>query len=218
MEKTDFYYYLHKTKITDSAMIEDIFNNGLTSWYGTSIHSTIYPIDEKLIMDNGLDSAIKNYLGEDSEYNSVFVFKIPKRYMTDRIHRDGKVDPPVPFIKQNEDETVSIISSIIQGVYCRDIDRSFTNPNFSPVFDPTGLKYSDEQINNLWGLNLNNWITFAKSRENKSFNELTSIDKSAHNWDRVIQFYSLIYGEAIKPHQEVIFSDEDKSLFGEKIL
>ena len=63
MEKTDFYYYLHKTKITDSAMIEDIFNNGLTSWYGTSIHSTIYPIDEKLKDTNPLEwvSLMNNY-------------------------------------------------------------------------------------------------------------------------------------------------------------
>jgi hypothetical protein len=218
MEKTDFYYYLHKTKITDSNMIESIFSNGLTSWYGTNIHSTIYPIDEKQIEENGLDSVMQNYLGDGDEYNSVFLFKIPKKYMTDRIHRDGKIDPPVPFLKQNEDETLSIISPLIQGVYCRDINKSFTNPNFSPVFDPTGLKYSDEQIQNLWGLNLSSWINFAKGRANSSFDELSTIDKNAHNWDRVVQFYSAIYGETIKPQQEYIMPDTDKSLFGGRTL
>lgn len=218
MEKTDFYYYLHKTKITDSSNIEDIFNNGLTSWYGTSIHSTIYPIDEKAIVDNGLDSVMKNYLGDSEEYDSVFLFKIPKKYMTDRVHRDGKIDPPVPFLKQNDDKTVSIISSLIQGVYCRDINKSFTNPNFSPVFDPTGLKYSNEQINNLWGLNLSNWITFAKSRESASFSELTAIDINDYNWDRVIQFYSSIYGENIRNKQEYVMPEEDKILFGGRKL
>lgn len=213
MEKTDFYYYLHKTKVDSSNMIEDIFNNGLTSWYGTSIHSTLAPIDEKDLEQFGLDSMMKKYLGNDEEYNSVFLFKIPKKYMTDRIHRDGKIDPPVPFIKQNDDDTVVLISSIIQGVYCRDINKSYTNPNFSPVFNPTGLKYSDEQLQNLWGLNLNNWIQFAKSRENASYDELSVIDSKANNWERVIQYYSSIYGESIKSNQEFTVPEIDKTLF-----
>lgn len=218
MEKTDFYYYLHKARITDSNVIEDIFNNGLTSWYGTNMHSTIYPIDDKTIEQCGLDNVMKNYLGNGDEYNSVFLFKIPKKYMADRVHRNGKIDPPVPFLKQNEDGTISIVSSVIQGVYCRDLNKSFTNPNFSPVFDPMGLKYSDEQIRNFWALNLTTWVEFAKSRANSSYNELCTFDKKNHNWDRVIQFYSSIYGGTIKPNQRYVMSDEDKNLFGGKSL
>ena len=67
MKKNDFNYYLHKTKIIDSNMIEDIFNNGLTSWYGTSIHSTIYPISNTEIEQYGLDNVMKNYLGNEDE-------------------------------------------------------------------------------------------------------------------------------------------------------
>lgn len=218
MKQKDFNYYLHKTKIIDSNMIEDIFNNGLTSWHGTSIHSTIFPVNNTEIERYGLDNVMKNYLGNGEEYDSVFLFKIPKRYMTDIIHRGGKIDPPVPFLKQNDDATISIISSVIQGVYCRDLNKSFTNPNFSPVFDPTGLKYSDEQIQNLWSLDLIDWIKFAKSRQNSSYKELCAIDQKTHNWDRVIQFYNLIYGETIKPNQRYAMSDEDKSLFGGKHL
>lgn len=218
MKQKDFNYYLHKTKIIDSNMIEDIFNNGLTSWHGTSIHSTIFPVNNTEIERYGLDNVMKNYLGNGEEYDSVFLFKIPKRYMTDIIHRGGKIDPPVPFLKQNDDATISIISSVIQGVYCRDLNKSFTNPNFSPVFDPTGLKYSDEQIQNLWSLDLIDWIKFAKSRQNSSYKELCAIDQKTHNWDRVIQFYNLIYGETIKPNQRYVMSDEDKSLFGGKHL
>lgn len=218
MKKNDFNYYLHKTKIIDSNMIEDIFNNGLTSWYGTSIHSTIYPISNTEIEQYGLDNVMKNYLGNEDEYDSVFLFKIPKRYMTDTIHRGGKIDPPVPFLKQNDDATISIISSVIQGVYCRDLNKSFTNPNFSPVFDPTGLKYSDEQIQNLWSLNLIDWIKFAKGRQNSSYKELCAIDQKYHNWDKVIQFYNSIYGETSKPNQLYVMSEDDKSLFGGKHL
>lgn len=218
MKQKDFNYYLHKTKIIDSNMIEDIFNNGLTSWHGTSIHSTIFPVNNTEIERYGLDNVMKNYLGNGEEYDSVFLFKIPKRYMTDIIHRGGKIDPPVPFLKQNDDATISIISSVIQGVYCRDLNKSFTNPNFSPVFDPTGLKYSDEQIQNLWSLDLIDWIKFAKSRQNSSYKELCAIDQKTHNWDRVIQFYNLIYGETIKPNQRYVMSDEDKNLFGGKHL
>lgn len=85
------------------------------------------------------------------------VVKIPKRYFRKITHRDGKMDPAVPMFREYSEQGYDWDSlftpKLIQGVYCRDINKSFTNPNFNPVFDPSGCQYSDEQLNNFWTTN-----------------------------------------------------------------
>lgn len=99
LKQEDYIYYLHKTSTDDPDIIEDIFNNGLKSWYGYSMHSILAPIDTETLQKVGLEQVIMNYLGDSEDYNSVVVVKMPKEYMTSIVHRDGKVNPPFQFGK-----------------------------------------------------------------------------------------------------------------------
>ena len=204
LKQEDYIYYLHKTSTDDPAVIEDIFNNGLKSWYGYSMHSTLAPIDTETLQKVGLEQVIMNYLGDSEDYNSVIVVKMPKDYMTAIVHRDGKVNPPVPVWKSNDDGTTSFTPQLIQGIYCKRVNKSFSNPNFSPVYDPTGLKYSDEQINYMWSGQLENWVSFAKSRTNLDYQTLCRTDNQNQNWTRLIQHYSNKFG--VNPINPTVYS------------
>ena len=124
MERDEFYYYLHKTKLGNSGpeIIESLFNEGLKSRYHFSINSTMARVNE-----HGLEHEIKSYLGQDEEYDSVVVIKIPKKYFGDIIHRNGKIDPAVPMFREYYEEGYNWNSiftpKLIQGVYCRDINK-----------------------------------------------------------------------------------------------
>lgn len=220
MTNEDFYYYLHKTKLSGPEMIESLFNEGLKSEYYYSIHSTLAKVDENYLLNNGLENAILSYLGQGEEYDSVIVIKIPKRYFRDRIHRDGKADPAVPMFREYYEDgwgwNSLFTPKLIQGIYCRDIDKSFSNPNFCPVFDPSGCQFSDEQIYNFECSNSEEWRTMATARKNVSFQQLYSGDKTYHVWDNIVSHYSKLYGIAPKQMINYVMPDDEKSLFSGK--
>lgn len=220
MNNNEFYYYLHKTKITDSGMIESLFNDGLKSEYHFSINSTLARVNESDLTNNGIENEIIKYLGQTEEYNSVVMIKIPKRYFRDRIHRDGKTDPAVPMFREYFEEgwdwNAIFTPKLIQGVYCRDLNKSFTNPNFCPVFDPSGCQFSDEQITNFDSLNSVEWKTLASSRRKYSFQQLYASDKNNHVWDAIVSHYSQLYGINPKQMVEYIMPEDDKLSFGER--
>lgn len=218
----DYYYYLHKTSITEPEKIESFFNQGLKSKHYYSIHSTMARINEQDLQNNGLEKEAKDYLGQGEDYNTVFIIKIPKRYFRDTIHRDGKMDPAVPMFREYYEEgwdwNALFTPKLIQGVYCRDIDKSFTNPNFNPVFDPSGCQFSDEQITNFDSVNATDWKKLAQARRNTPFSNLYANDRQQGTWNNIINHYSQLYG--IQPTQMINYemADEDKQLFGGRIL
>lgn len=218
----EYYYYLHKTLISSPETIESLFNEGLKSRYHYSINLTLARINADDLKANGLLSETMGYLGQNDQYNAVVIIKIPKRYFRGIIHRDGKMDPAVPMFREYSEEgwdwNSLFTPKLIQGVYCRDINKSFTNPNFSPVFDPSGCQYSDEQLNNFWSSNSIDWANFAKVRRNSSFEQLYASDKSNKTWDSIVSHYSQLYG--VQPTQMINYemSDEDKQLFGSRTL
>lgn len=220
MDNNEFYYYLHKTKISDPEMIESIFNDGLKSKYHFSIHSTLMPFSESDLINNGIENTVIGYLGQSEEYNSVVVVKIPKRYFSDRIHRDGKIDPAVPMFREYSEVgwnwNALFTPKLIQGIYCRDLNKSFVNPNFCPVFDPSGCQFSDEQIRNFDSFNRIEWKNLATNRRKYTFQQLYAGDRASHAWDAIVSHYSQLYG--IRPKQMVkyIMPEDDKLLFEER--
>ena len=94
------------------------------------------------------------------------------------------------------------------------INKSFTNPNFSPVFDPSGCQYSDEQLDCFWSSNSSDWVNFANARRNSSFEQLYTRDKTSKTWDSLISHYSQLYD--VIPIQMIRYEmpDGDKQLFG----
>ena len=222
MDFVDYNYYLHKTYISKPEMVESLFNQGLKSRYRYSMHSTMYPVDEQTIKELGLAQTILNYLGSDQEYNAVVVIKVPKKYFSTVIHRDGKIDPSIPLFREYQEVGTEynalFTARLIQGVYCRDINMSFTNPNFSPVFDPSGCQFSDEQIMAFDGLGKANWREFARARRNLDFKEIYYGDKSEHTWDEVIKYYEQKYRVKMPPigSQKYVMSEDEKKLFNTK--
>lgn len=222
INQNDYYYYLHKTNVNNAEKIESVFNKGLKSNYNYSMHSTLAPIDENELASNELQQIVINYLGDSDEYNAVFVIKVPKRYMSRVIHRDGNIDPTIPLWRSLEgydSEFLTVFTpKLVQGVYCRDINKSFTNPNFNPVFDPSGSQFADEQITNLESLNLYSLANSLKERRKIPFQNLYMKDKNSNMWDKVAYYYSQLYG--VQPTQMTAYriSEEDKKLFGGKTL
>ena len=222
INSNDYYYYLHKTLISSPETIESLFNEGLKSRYHYNINSTLARVNEEDLKNNGLSNEIMGYLGLGDQYNAVVIVKIPKRYFRDVIHRDGKMDPAVPlfreYLEEGWDWNSLFTPKLIQGVYCRDINKSFTNPNFSPVFDPSGCQYSDEQLYHFWSFNSADWVNFAKTRRNSSFEQLYTSDKTSKTWDSLISHYSQLYN--VKPSQIIRYEmpDGDKQLFGGRTL
>ena len=218
INSNDYYYYLHKTLISSPETIESLFNEGLKSRYHYSINSTLARVNEEDLKNNGLSNEIMGYLGLGDQYNAVVIVKIPKRYFRDVIHRDGKMDPAVPLFREYSEEgwdwNSLFTPKLIQGVYCRDINKSFTNPNFSPVFDPSGCQYSDEQLDCFWSSNSSDWVNFANARRNSSFEQLYTRDKTSKTWDSLISHYSQLYD--VIPIQMIRYEmpDGDKQLFG----
>ena len=218
INSNDYYYYLHKTLISSPETIESLFNEGLKSRYHYSINSTLARVNEEDLKNNGLENEIMGYLGQGNQYNAVVIVKIPKRYFRDVIHRDGKMDPAVPLFREYSEEgwdwNSLFTPKLIQGVYCRDINKSFTNPNFSPVFDPSGCQYSDEQLDCFWSSNSSDWVNFANARRNSSFEQLYTRDKTSKTWDSLISHYSQLYD--VIPIQMIRYEmpDGDKQLFG----
>lgn len=218
MENKEFYYYLHKTQLSKSEMIESLFNDGLKSRYQYSIHSTLAKVEEETIKNNDIQNEIVSYLGNSEEYNAVVVVKIPKRYFRDTVHRNGKTDPAVPMFREYYEDgwywNALFTPKLIQGVYCRDLNKSFTNPNFNPVFDPSGCQFSDEQISNFDSYNGNEWRNLAIARRKIPFQQLYADDKKNDTWNKIMSYYSQLYG--VNPTQMIRYEmpEEDKSLFG----
>ena len=220
MKNEDYYYYLHKTKISNPEMIESLFNEGLKSKYHYNINSTLAKVDEKNLLNNGLEEEMLSYLGQGEEYNAVVVVKIPKRYFRDRIHRDGKADPSIPMFREyyetGWDWNSIFTPKLIHCIYCRDIEKSFFNPNFCPVFDPGGCQFSDEQIYCFDSLNSEDWKKLATARRKTSFQQLYFDDKKHRIWDSIVSYYSQLYGIAPKQMIKYEMSADEKGLFGGK--
>lgn len=222
INQNDYNYYLHKTLISTPETIESLFNDGLKSRYNYSLHSTLFPVDKNDLEQRGLEKIITEYLGNGDTYNSVVVVKIPSKYFSNVIHRDGKIDPPVPFFREytekDWDWNALLSPKLVQGVYCRDINKSFENPNFCPIFYPDGCQFSNEQIQSFESVNAYDWREFALSRRNYSFQQLYTNDKRKNIWNKIVNYYSQLYG--IQPRQMLNYEmpEEDKNLFSNKAL
>lgn len=194
IDKNEFYYYLHGTDDESAETLEDIFNHGLKDEYGTSLGSTMEKIEPEDIERFGLSHKMK--ASASGSHKSVFLIKIPKKYMGDILHRDGTIDCPIPLLKSTGQKTYEgrgiyyFTNHLVQGVYNRTTDSFITNPNFCPVFNPNGFVYSDEQINNFWSLNQIQWVKYAKSRKQFSYEKLYEIDTKRKTFDEYMKSYS----------------------------
>ena len=185
MKQNENVYFLHKTD--DQSIEKDVFENGLLSWYGYSMHSTMWRIPNDNLTLEELDAQIKNYA--DNENTTVYCIKIPKKYLCHNIHStsnstSGRFDFPIPFWKDEVvggSQVARFTPHLIMGSYNPKTGYK-TNKNYSQTFDATGLKYANEQIDIVRASAADEidmrLLDFMTRRSKKSFSELKSFDNS----------------------------------------
>ena len=111
-------------------------------------------------------------------------------------HRDGTLECPIPLFKQTNEKidangnTINLFTPhLIRGVYDRINNVFVSNPNYTPIYNPNGLQYADEQVQNLYSLNALNWVSYAEHRRKLSFEELDKIDSQSKTFDEHLKAY-----------------------------
>ena len=186
----EFFYFFHGTMVKDSSLIDEIFRNGLLNYRGNNMKSTMWPME---IKEGELGKKLKEYSGIKG--NAVFVIKIPKYYLTPTILNGQLQQIPLPIwkliSKNGEHGDISqFCPELVYGVYLVERDSFLQNPNYSPVHNPIGLQFDDQQIDYLLNNDAITMHDFAVSRNGKSFEELSVADCKSHCWDNALKQYS----------------------------
>ena len=191
MNTNDYFYYLHKTPEADYTKFFEI---GLIDYDKTfRIESTMEKVDENTLLHGGLEEVMKTFREGDA---NIFLIKIPKSYFPDRQHRDGSWDVPIPVFYERklkdkygrEGMYPVLIPNLVQGCYNK--DKGFiTNPDFCPVFDPSGLKFGYEQLQPMRNDGYFRYDDYMK-RNNADIRELYNYDKVNNTWEPFVEYYA----------------------------
>lgn len=198
--KIEYVYYLHGTANQSPEVVEDFFNNGLVLEGDTALrlHSTLAPISEETIKTRNLGDIMHEY-SQLEDFNSVFLIKIPKEYLSCKPHRDGSVDIPMPLWKNIGNGNSVLTPHLIQGVYNRHIDRGISNPNFCPLYNPNGMAYSMEQFYSFSGYDRTDLMSEYKQRQLTSFAQQYASDSSRGTFNQAIRYYQNKFGQLPQP-------------------
>lgn len=182
-----YYYILSGTKIGYSMdNVEELFNIGLPSYDNRLLTSETYLISQNEIDNMSLDKIIKNYVN-NTGYLGASLLKIPKCFIDCKRFSDT-FEAPIPLITENNG-TKYLPGHFIEEIYDPSIDQFVKNPNYCPIFDVSGMKYSEEQMENIINMRHMEMLTFAQERQKASFNELLIFDKKQHTFDGSLKFY-----------------------------
>lgn len=197
MNHYDFLYFLHGTNINEETAIKDIFKFGLINYRGTNISSTMWPVKDVLSYGK-LAEALKQYCGTD--WNKVFIIKIPKRYLYPRVSNGKIFDTPLPIWKQTSSsdgygrDMCQLAPELIYGVYRAENESITFNPDYSPVYDCSGMLYDQCQIDYLLNGEAIAWYDYAVSRQNIPSDKLKEIDNINQTFEKAIQQYNQQFG------------------------
>ncbi len=178
------YYVYRMDKNTD---IEEIFNNGIVFGEENLLQHNILSD----VYEYGLNNALRIY-SDNHGCNDLIVIKIPSYYMG-WIHRDNSLEPFVPLFKCFYDsktgfEVRNLIPSLICGVYKN--NQYIENENYNPLYDPSGLQFSDRQINTMYRYRCFDAYMEAMCRNEYTYEVLKRKDEETSRWDRIIRHYN----------------------------
>ena len=163
-----------------------------------SLHSTLAPISDEDIKKQGLESIMQSY-SQLEDFNSVFLIKIPKEYLSCMPHRDGSVDIPMPLWKNTGNGSSVFCPHLIQGVYNKNINQGITNTNFCPIYNPNGMAYSWEQFNVFAGYDRTDLMSEYKQRQLTSFVQQYASDNARGTFNQVVRYYQSKFGQLAQP-------------------
>lgn len=198
MNNDEFVYYFHGTNIEDPNVIIDFFNNGLSSNRGNHMTSTMSPVSQSEIQNNGLGDCLKRYCGNG--YNTIFVMKIPKYYLTPKIENGVARQIPLPVWKPTGEkdgygrDISQFTQELIYGVYRQANDSFLENSNYLAVHNPNGLQYDVNQIEHLLTQECMHWYNYANFRNDKSYQSLLATDLKNGTWDNAVEQYGEHFG------------------------
>ena len=190
MNNEEFVYFFHGTTMTDPALVDEMFNNGLISYRGNNMSSTMTKTN---VEDGELATKLKEYKKIQGG-NVVFVIKIPKYYLTPKVQNDQLMQIPLPIWKKistsgEKGDVCQLSPELVYGVYISQNDSFIQNPNYLPVHNPDGLQFDVSQIEYMRNYVDEKWIQFANDRNNYMYNDLQIQDQNQQTWnDAVIQY------------------------------
>ncbi len=214
--KVEYVYYLHGTANQSPETLEDIFNNGLILEGDTALrlHSTLAPISKEEIQTRGLEDIMQSY-SQLEDFNSVFLIKIPKEYLSCKAHKDGSIDIPMPLWKNTGNGNSVLTPHLIQGVYNKHINLGITNPNYCPLYDPNGMAYSWEQFNIFASYDRTDLMCEYKQRQLTTFSQQYTTDIANGTFNKVMQYYQSKFGQLPQPQ---LFNSSNYKMLLEQAL
>ena len=185
MVKSDSFDNRYRYYFYGSNSNDDIFRNGLMI-----DDENLFQFSETSnVLLYGLEKYIKKY-ADVYKFDYVWVIKIPVYYLG-WIHRDGTVEPFVPFLMDINDEgKKKIISNLIYTVYNNSSQQCIYNEQYNPLYNPVGLHYSDKQLATMYRFGEFDWYSSGVNRNSYAYGELKKIDEEKRVFERIINHYS----------------------------
>lgn len=180
------YYFYGVNGLCD---VKESFNVGLALHNENVLERSL----NDYVLSYGLDVCVSQFAKENG-YDMVFVIKIPSYYLG-WVHRNGKLEPFVPLLLSKyrnsfEDEVTIINSSLVEGVFNNNTLEYTSNNNYNPFYNPSGMKYADIQLSNMYKFGCYDLYSSGIRRDRFSYDELKELDDERNRWDRIIKHYS----------------------------
>ena len=211
-EKQEYVYFLCPKVIGDKDLtneqlasgVKDILSAGLVIDEGLTLEESFVKVREGLVEESagGIEEVIQKFLAVNEGVDWVTVVKIPKQYLGidkyDLEEDQVGMDLPLPFCVKKKDDMgavrIGITKSLVDGIYCNRFENYVKNTNFNPAIDPSGLFYTQEQLEAMKDIGNNEWYQFVSDRNNSDdAYSLREEERENSFWNQYMEEYRMIY-------------------------
>lgn len=187
-----------------ASRVENILTAGLIVDDGLTLEDSFVKVREGMVEESagGIQEVIQKFLAGNSSVDWITVVKVPKQYLgIDKFElEDGQfgMDLPMPFCIKKKDENgnirTGITKSLIDGIYCNRFEDYIVNSNYNPAIEPSGLFYTEEQLNAMRDIGNNEWYQFVSDRNNREDSySLRDEERENDFWSQYMEEYRTIY-------------------------
>lgn len=224
-----YIYFLCSKSIADKNLtdeqlkevVEDIMKAGLVMDGNFTLNGRqdVAQVEEGYVEScaGGIKEVVENFRKANPQNDFITVLKIPKQYLALEQYtlENGQVgmDFPLPFFVKKQDNNgnmkIGITKSLVSGIYCDRLEGDFyENPNYNPAIDPSGLYYTEEQMQAILQIGGQDMYDFVKDR-NQAPNGYTlrEQERTEELWLEKMQDYAQVYtaNPTNKPLPDIVF-------------
>ena len=219
-ENEQYIYFLCPKSVSEedltneqlAARVKNIFTAGLIVDDGLTLEESFVKVREGMVeeCDGGIEEVIQKFLAVNPNVDWVSVVKVPKQYLAVEKFEleEGQVgmDLPLPICVKKKDESgairTGVTKSLIDGIYCNRFDGYLQNTNYNPAIDPSGLFYTEEQLEAMKDIGNNEWYQFVSDRNNRDDSYTLREEEKGNNfWEQYIEEYLNIYPQNTTDNQ-----------------